>query len=638
MSALDHLEACMSGQVPVTVEALGGVDCILADIARLAASPFLDMMVAMIDAASAAEREKLSSLLVEGFDKATEPQSFRDAIGMLVGSEALRVALAPKLVPVFTRRIRNRSGDRDALIAAFALEGLFRLALDGVVSRHRPLLELAEITQNECSLFAQHAAKIGGAAFHVWGGDDLLAMLHRLLNISDAEGEAAFELGLAYLARALDGADMARIEAGLEASRTLFDRACAVDENRTDALAYRSAIDLVRGFAAGRSATELQGLLDDLVAAVRDRTALLRVGAIAPWLAPREDRDLEWFCLSCALQQAAGALGRPSWVNAAVTMGHVLAVYDAHCTIARGTGLEILVRPRIEATFIRERGLIAHLDDLLGDEQWTGAFRPVADRLRAELDAQYQAGAGPGKAGENEHYPLLTRILPEGAATEQIPANMARSLEAALASYVGGRQALANPVLQRIRASLREQLSGSSEYVGEVRQAFDAVLEQLLLFCSDRQNADIRDLGPRGAYLRADDASEADLQADLRDFLKGNLACANVLSEVRGVATGRTDLYISIGGLTFIIELKKHNGEFSREAAERYRPQATSYQATNVRLGFLGVLELIDRRGPVPSIEECLWHSACVPEGGVLTRHLIVFKVPGRLKSPSALR
>ncbi|EAQ33712.1 hypothetical protein NB311A_00235 [Nitrobacter sp. Nb-311A] len=87
----------------------------------------------------------------------------------------------------------------------------------------------------------------------------------------------------------------------------------------------------------------------------------------------------------------------------------------------------------------------------------------------------------------------------------------------------------------------------------------------------------------------AEDASEADLQADLRDSLKGNLVSAEVLSEVRGVATGRTDLYISFGGPTFVIELKKHDGEFSREAAERYRPQATSYQAANVRLGFIGV-------------------------------------------------
>lgn len=124
MSALDQLEACLSGQAPVTVEALGGVDHILADAERLVASPFLDIVVAMANDASAAEREKLGGLLVEGFDKASEPQSFRDAIDTLIRSDALRVALAPMLVPVFTRRARDRSGGRDALIAAFVLFGL----------------------------------------------------------------------------------------------------------------------------------------------------------------------------------------------------------------------------------------------------------------------------------------------------------------------------------------------------------------------------------------------------------------------------------------------------------------------------------------------------------------------------------
>jgi hypothetical protein len=75
-------------------------------------------------------------------------------------------------------------------------------------------------------------------AFHLWGGDDLLSMLRRLLDNEEAEGEAAFELGLAHLARALDGADMAKILAGLETARLFFDRAAQVDDERADARAY----------------------------------------------------------------------------------------------------------------------------------------------------------------------------------------------------------------------------------------------------------------------------------------------------------------------------------------------------------------------------------------------------------------
>lgn len=638
MSALELLEARLAKSQSITIDELGGVDEILADADRLHAAPFLDILTNMVSVAPPNECAQLLDFLVGGFNVASDPQSFRDAIDRLIESTTLRSAIAKAVIAIFMRRIREHGSERESLIAAYALEGLFRLALEGDVSRHRPLLELVEVAPDVPGPFAQHVAKIGGAAFHAWGGDDLLTMLHRLLDNEEAEGEAAFELGRAYLARALDGEDLATILGGLDTARLLFERAREADDDRSDARAYRSAIDLVLGFAANRSAAEMQETMTDLVTAARDRAAVLRTGHVAPWLAPRQDVDIEWFELARMVQLTADDIARPSWVKAAATMDRVLTVYDASCTIAHGHGLRSVLHPRIEASFLRERGLAAHLDDLLGGGQWPDAKRAIAQKLRTRLDEYYRSGVGSGKDWENKQYPLLAQVLREDTLIEQIPSDMARSLEAGLANHVAHSRVLANPVLQRVLASLRDQLSASSEYAGAVQQEFDAVLQQILMFCSDRQNAEIRDLGARGAYLRAQDPSEADLQSDLRDFLKGNLVGAEVLPEVRGIATGRTDLYISLGGPVFVIELKKHEGEFSPEAANRYRAQATSYQATNVRLGFLGALELVDRQGPVPSIEECLWHSAYVPEGGALARHLIVFRVPGRLKSPSALR
>jgi hypothetical protein len=638
MSALDLLELRLAGNQPITIDDLGGVDEILADADRLYAAPFLDILADMISAAPPTQGSRLHDFLVGGFDAARDPQSYRDAIDRIIRNATLRAAMAQALVAIFSRRIREHATEREMLIAAYSLEGLFRLALEGDISRHRPLLELAEVAPNAPGPFAQHVAKIGGAAFHAWGDDDVLTVLHRLLDNEEAEGEAAFELGLAHLARAFDGGDLVTILAALDTARLLFERARVADDDRSDARAYRSAIDLVLGFAANRSAADMQETLADLVTATADRAAVLRTGCVAPWLAPRQDVDLEWFELARTVQRAADDLARPSWINAAKTMDRILAVFDASCTIARGEGLQSVLRPRVEAAFLRERGLAAHLDDLLSEGPWPDAQRTIAQNLRARLDEAYRAGASSGKVGENELYPLLARILPKGASTEQLPIDMARYLEAGLASHVAHGHVLANPVLQRVLASLRDKLASSSEYAGDVQRAFDAVLQQIVIFCSDRQNAEIRDLGARGAYLRARDPSETDLQSDIRDFLKGNLVGAEVLPEVRGIATGRTDLYISLGGPAFVIELKKHVGAFSPEAANRYLAQATSYQATNVRLGFLGALELVDRSGPVPSIEECLWHSAYVPEGSTLARHLIVFRVPGRLKSPSALR
>jgi len=198
MSALALLEARLAESQTVRIADLGGVDDILADADRLHAAPILDILADMVAAGSEAERGKLHDFLVGGFDSTRDPQSFRDAIDRLLRSATLRAEMAQALVTILTRRVQERATEREALIAAYALEGLFRLALEGEVSRHRPLLELADVASDAPGTYARHVAKIGGAAYHLWGGDDLLSMLRRLLDNEEAEGEAAFELGLAH--------------------------------------------------------------------------------------------------------------------------------------------------------------------------------------------------------------------------------------------------------------------------------------------------------------------------------------------------------------------------------------------------------------------------------------------------------
>jgi hypothetical protein len=181
------------------------------------------------------------------------------------------------------------------------------------------------------------------------------------------------------------------------------------------------------------------------------------------------------------------------------------------------------------------------------------------------------------------------------------------------------------------------QLDACEDYRGSVQADFDDLMLQVVMFCVDRQGADRRSLGTRGDYLRSPTAAEADLQADLRQWLLGNMPGLEVLTKIQGVAGGRTDIYVGFGAHRFIIELKTHEGVVDPGVAQSYRGQAASYQATNVRLGLIGILELVSHTGPPASIEECIWLDSFVPEGGHLVRHLLTFRVPGVLGPPSAL-
>jgi hypothetical protein len=55
------------------------------------------------------------------------------------------------------------------------------------------------------------------------------------------------------------------------------------------------------------------------------------------------------------------------------------------------------------------------------------------------------------------------------------------------------------------------------------------------------------------------------------------------------------DIYIPQRGFRFVIEVKRLQDEWSDEALQPFLRQTTAYQQTDVRLGFLAVLDLSDR-------------------------------------------
>lgn len=635
VTVIDKISACLAHGETVTLEQIGGVDRIEAERDDVLQSPFLDVLVTMTITAPETDQAILDALLTDGFAAVSSPTVLRDAANVLIEASHLRDRLARALTPILLARATDRSDPRTDLMAAYALEALFRLALADAVNRHRLLALLTDIDGKPSELFAAHAAKLLGAAFTQWGGDDLIAALERLLPA--AEAEAAFELGLITLGDGLEQASMPDILSRLEAAQLRFKQAALSDGDRADAVAYDAIIDLIRGFWDETGAAELEATLSRLDRAIADRQALLQAGSLPPWLAPRADREIAWVRLAREARRAVDDLSRPSWLNAAATLNAVLAVYDAERTVKAGPGLSLLVRPRIEAAFVRERGLAEHLDQLLLEPNVFEIHAGLAAQLRDGVLQRSEETEASRKAEEDASFPLLTSVLHGLPEFAQLPQNAAAALEAALGQQADQAERFANPVFNQLFRDLTAAVASCTDYQGKAKDGFDALLAQILMFCADRQDAGRKQLGPRTDYLRADDAKEGDLQSDLRQFVKGNLTTAEVLTEVEGIATGRSDIYVGFGGARLIAELKRHFGAVDREVARTYFGQAGAYQATNVRLGFLGILELVDRPGPPATIAECLWHAEYIPEGSTLARHIIVFRVPGMLKTPSAL-
>lgn len=629
---VSRLEESLRGE-GATLESLGGIEAIVLGGEAIAASPFFELLIPLAAAAAANDRERLVGVLYRAFSVSLHYSAFREGLEKVLDSDLLRLVMREALVPILIGRIGDRQAQGQDLTAAYALEALFQFALEHAPTRFRLMVVMSEFSTREPPLFAEHAAKLVGRAYQQWREAELLNVLTTLQNIDTVAPEAAFELGMAALSKGLEGGSQTEILAGLAEARELFSLSLSSDSERQDAAAYLEVIGILHLISGDADAQAIGAAIERLAILMEDRQDLLSIGRVPLWLQPRCDREAEWVRLLSTMRRVAADLERPSWLRAASVLEGVLSIYDSERTVAIGSGVNQLFAPRIEGAFVRHQGLAAHLYDLLADEAWVSPFRDSAEHLRSCLA---RLASNPPIELEGAAFPLLSGVL-HGNLAEGLPNEVAVVLEQRLAEHAERRYHIANPVVQRIFGKLTEALAVCSDYAGEAKDFFDQLLVQILMFCLDRQDSDKRTSGLRTNYLRQADATEQDLQLDLREFLRGNLLEAEILSEVSGIAAGRTDLYIYFGRYRFIIELKKHEGIANAVAGRQYRGQAAAYQATNIRLGLLGMLELLNRSGPAPTLEECVWMDTFTPIGSMFPRYIVAFRVPGMLKAPSNL-
>ncbi|MFN8994932.1 MAG: hypothetical protein ACK5X3_14900, partial [Pseudomonadota bacterium] len=572
MSTVMAIENLLSCGASVTIEAVGGRVALEAETNALVESPHIDVLVGWAVNATPCEESFVDTLVIKGFQHAGYASTLRTASDALIASKSVRSRVGSRLAKALEARTAIRGDDRNGLIAAYALETWLRLAISGVVQRHRLMSVLVDIQSNENGIFAEHVAKIVGTAFHVWRENDLLPALERLRKNSTACAEATFEYGNALLSIALDGDDRKEVMDGLETAGALFAEAFRLDSDRSDAKVYAAVIDIAKGFACGAGGAGLRSALNALKDAAADRAFLLSAGQVPDWLMPRLDRDVQWLELLEIIPRLAADLERPSWLHACEVLALLLKVYDADRTIADRAGFGMLIRPRIEASFVRERGLLMHLDDRLRDIDFVGEHRDTAAALRRKIEELAMEPNPPGKSEEGAHTEKLRGALEKMGAQE----HFIDRINATTNDWRAAHDVIANPLVQRVYAEVRSRLEKSSYYEGEVRKTFDRLVLQIILFCMDRQDAAKKELGERGEYLFANNPLEGNLQRDLREFLVGNLPGAAVQTEVEGIGKGRCDVYVGHGGWRFLIELKKHEGHLTQDLAEKYVGQASS--------------------------------------------------------------
>ncbi|GGP77325.1 hypothetical protein GCM10010265_64530 [Streptomyces griseoincarnatus] len=657
-----------------TLADLGGLQTVLREADEVAAGPQLPYLLTAF-ARSLAEvpedgRRRLTDATLQGLRSPHAAWTLAEAVDVLCTWPSLLDLLGRQTTRVLADHAEDAlASTAAAALAQPALAGLLRLCLAGAANPHRLLTLLTEITGQEDAEALDRLPSLIGIAHDHFPDAGLVSVLSTLHNHPDLptalRADAGYELAVVELRHALDAPNHADIETRLRQALLRFSELDRTQEARLDARAYATALEAVLAFTPAPDA-HLHGSLaaaaDRLEQTVQQLSAWRSGMHQLEWLSARGLTQSAWARLVEDLRTAQRQLAQPSWYSPAAALNDLLEVYLASRAVHTrmgtsaepGQGLEALLSPTVEASFLRHDGLLHHLEQALTqDPAFTG--HPDAQAL---FEAVQQRRSQPDTAGQDvmpgkalASHPAVSALFGSGAAlpSEQWDPALLDRLENLLQQTQRGYTPTGNAQVDAKVEELLQVLRRSPAWTAPDSTSFTLLLEYFLRFVHDRFDAQADLYGERTAYLgparpKGDGSPgvwpEKALQDDLHQHLSGLLTPGSVQRELIDVASGRTDVtYTPQPGHRFVLEVKRRTKAYSHEGVERdYLAQAANYTATGPPFGMLLVGDHSNHQGGYSDFDDRIWITSYARSTTEVPRLVVVAVLPIGRPTPSALR
>lgn len=167
--------------------------------------------------------------------------------------------------------------------------------------------------------------------------------------------------------------------------------------------------------------------------------------------------------------------------------------------------------------------------------------------------------------------------------------------------------------------------------------AFNSLLFHSLKFLLLRMNVSKENFKGLNYLFEQDDLPyEYELQNDYFQFMYSNLVDCSTSIEKRDIGSGRVDVYFSFERFNFSVEIKRDWNDCSFEAIRNnYLGQAAEYSNTDIKIGFLLVLDLTKKNSGIKSIEDSVKVEFIKKNVYSDERAIVVLVVPGMRKKPN---
>lgn len=620
------VNAALSRGGTLDIADVGGEDAILRERDDLVRSRIFGSIVDVLghSATQLARSIELDSMIAEGIAVNIHRLAVLQAIDAITQYARLQSRTIVLALDDRARDVRS-----DPIFRADAANGIVRLALCDGRWRGFASAVLQRLEQLEDPLAAPMISRLAAAAWDHFRDPFIVTLLERESDNHYAAAQASFERGMIGFVQALEESDLVSIARGLQVARRWLNRACRI-ENRPDARAYSALSHALSRVAIGAE------IAKDSVRVLREtfleRAMFHSAAPGAEWLFPPEGAEMQFVPLVDNLAIWSTGLRDPAGRDIPYLLFGAAKAYCVTRSV-RPCGLELgnVVRPAIEARFLESEALLFNLETWLerdADGQLEGdQIARLRSSVQDERKRRTDRGKGDGKSlSRRSDFPSGL-----GAELDSVGVAAFRAVEDATIWIPLGLTLQENAIVDRVRA----QLADEPVYSGEVKLRFDWFLAILTHFLSTRIDA----TGASIPYLRRLNEGEARpgeaaLQRDLRAFLT---AYAHVQIEISDVGSGRADIYLPQYGalpfFRFVIEVKRVETQWSNAAIHNFLDQTVAYQQTDVRLGFLAVLDLSKRQPGFPHLTDCLYADAT--RCGTDIRRAVVIRVPGNKFSPS---
>lgn len=573
-------------------------------------------------------------------ERTSNPAVMAEIVREVVSGPLLPSAFSDVLHGAMIGRSTDRAGHWS--LRSQALLGASLLSRSKPSLGYKLVASLLDTAADDDGNYLRHVAKITGVVNADLEVPDLQAKLAKLVENAASCDEAAMELGLIELKRGLEDRQRGTAIEAFKRARELFATASATSEGRVDAELYWRSLTMLLEFQDGRrSAPAVKE-----VGAITDAAFEYSIHAVPndprlenTWLTDRVAEAISWSTLALRLERLEASFDEAVWLEAATVIERQLLIcYSASRSTLKRTaegGLEAILRPAISDAIQREQARLQALQ--LWIERHADSDMVVDAHALLKEAARAREACVLRNPNEAASIDPVAAVLDSGLVS---PAGKSSALEEVAAAVAHVILASTPLVVRQKLEEMVAALQANPDYAGNpnARALFNSVLIRTLAWQCELENIEP---GKRllSEYLFSPHADEADLQNDYLATVQAGTGGGGVRSEARAIAHGRADVAFDMGLVTIVAELKTTDRHRTLEQLlDDHGLQATAYQRSNVRLGLLVVLDLVDRGGTGEHFSASSKLLEKIPPGTTSSYSVAVVRVQGRKSTPSSIK